>query len=196
MSSSPPSSAWERSRSGDSSQGGGGEGGDPGGVVATSTGANGAMEERGGGQAGKASGDALSLAGFDLGAALASEDVGEVKGQLRFLHDVVRKACLAWCDANGFCWWASLCVSEHVGVFRIGTSPDRGLLDGVPQAVQQETMLDELYTESLRMVDNNHKLAMKLIDKVGAVYVFLCDTELKHIFHISKILHIVRVSDV
>lgn len=34
-------------------------------------------------------GHALVVSGFDLGAALASMDVGEVKEQLRFLHDLV-----------------------------------------------------------------------------------------------------------
>lgn len=34
------------------------------------------------------------------------------------------------------------------------------------QAEQQEAMLDELYEESLRMVENNNKLSMKVVKQV------------------------------
>ena len=40
------------------------------------------------------------------------------------------------------------------------------LLHGVVKAAQQELMLEELNSEGMRAIDLNHKLSLKLLDKV------------------------------
>ena len=62
---------------------------------------------------------------------------------------------------------AAVCVAATaavVGADRIAA--DAVAPSGVLQSKQQEAALDDLYAESLRMVDNSHKLALKVIDKV------------------------------
>lgn len=51
----------------------------------------------GGGAGGSCEGGELALSGFDLRAAMESGDLAEVKGHMRFLHDLV-SSILVWYD--------------------------------------------------------------------------------------------------
>lgn len=42
-------------------------------------------------------------------------------------------------------------------------------LFNLPQAARQERMLDELHGESVRMLENNHRLAMRVIHQVKSI---------------------------
>ena len=69
------------------------------------------------------------------------------------------------------------------------------LLHGVVKAAQQELMLEELNSEGMRAIDLNHKLSLKLLDKVwcGSVREFY-RVELEYFWKIRVLIVPVTMS--